>query len=251
MFSRFGLSRLAFCCGLVLFVLTTERARSLNGDLIFGDLADAERSGIGSVVNSASITIRAGRYSGPGQLPRRNAIFVFDLNSISQPLVSADLGLFYVSSTGNVTRFNGDLWGVGFNSTTAFPATATFKANSNADPPNVLIQNDFVTSSTTTGVYVNTDAAGDTNLLNYLNSRPAGPAGRYVFFRVNQDRNPGGSPTSRGYNFASANAAGFSMDPVLFVVIPEPNAMTALFLIGMLVWLGTTRTRRGKRIALA
>ena len=150
-----------------------------------------------------------GHYSGSYE-----PIFVFQLPTLAAGSVfttaSFNATLTQISS-GNDTAptFNGDLYGLGARAAADVQASDYFVGAT--DTGATLIQDNFVTPTTTLGTLSTSSAA----LLSYLNAQYGGGAnaGKYVFVRINPDiqgqynADPNAnSATVPGYAFASGNA---------------------------------------------
>jgi hypothetical protein len=223
--------------------LVVVAAGQAEADIILGDPADAERRGDGSksMVNGDQLVV--GKRNNTGAAAQSNAIFVFDLTGVAGELLTADLGLFFLNKTGTSPTFNGDLYGVGFSSSaTSFPNRADFnQAPSDTTGPTVIkIQDNFVTPTTTAGRYLNTNSAGDTLLVAYLNTlRPSGPGGDFAFFRLSQDAQAPAVNNAVAYAFSAADETGTSQDPVLtftidVAAVPEPSTFVSAGIAGLI-----------------
>ena len=222
-------------------------AGTLHADVLLGNASDLELNE-GNILQTPATgpTIRAGA-SGSAPVGGRNGLFVFqlpDFGAISTPFLSADLGL-YIASLSGTPNYNVDLYGLGTQSTPTLTlgsgvlSTPRYYEGNAVDSSATLIQQDFTLSGATAGVFKNTNATGDTNLLTFLNTMYASGTGanQYVVFRITPDADLGNSAFI-GFNYSSADAgtsatiagAGTAFDPVItYTAVPEP---TSFFLLG-------------------
>jgi hypothetical protein len=199
--------------------------------VLTGNTADEERNEQVGSAGFAGATFRAGSSGSFGG--GRNGIFMFDLTPFinsGDPLASADLQLTLSTVTGT-PAFNVDLYGVGFAaSATDDPAESDYYEGAyNGDTTNttnlLAIQDDFLAASPTpaAGSVHATNPSGDSQLLAFLNSRPAGA--NFAFFRISPDVNT--NSTTVGFNFHSADATNDAFRPKLALneQVPEPGAL--------------------------
>ena len=186
-----------------------------------------------SVVDTGSFNAQAGQlvtdraFIIPFLLPTLGAGELFDV---------ADLRLMLFGS-GGVT-FNADVYGLSRLSGVSSILAADFFIGA-SDPTATLIQDDFFTpTSPGLGTAVNSDATGDANLTDWLNTQYNGGvnAGQFVFIRVNSDVNPTGDFR---YDVLTQNAGGATEKPLISysTVVPEPGT-------AMLMVLGLVACRR-------
>jgi hypothetical protein len=177
--------------------------------------------------NTNSNSLRVGRVgSGTAENRLRNAILVFDLSGITDTIVGAELSVYYNDSTGDPS-FNVDLYGLGFRTTPDFFSPSGFEYHgANApDSPYTLLLNNFITPSTSDDQYRSTTS----NLLSYINSRPAGA--NYVFFRLNNDAEP--TSGNKYYEFRSGNDSHkepklkLTTQAVDVAALPEPSTLAS------------------------
>lgn len=139
------------------------------------------------------------------------------------PNFNVDLYAVGVNASNNIAQGGGAFWGVG-----ATPTTPVGSA---------LVQNDFVTSTTTTGT-LTTNAGASTNLVTYLNANYV--AGSYLFLRLNFDVAAGtetGSYVFGANDFGGGtNTTAGSIPAVLtLTTVPEPSSLGLLGLGGLLM----------------
>ncbi len=168
------------------------------GEGFFGNVGEWFTTGITSTVL-------------PFQLP--------DFGNVNDPFSSANLGV-HVFEKGNATVTGADLYGVRVSASPDLLAS-DYYSGATIDPSATLIQEDFLTPSSTVSLPAEpnnfTSAAGDIALMNYLNSAYAGGAnaGSYVFLRLSyaSDEMPNGWDA---YKITTSNATGGIGDfPVL------------------------------------
>ena len=137
-----------------------------------------------------------GEWFGPGLTTTVLPFKLPGLGDVANPFTSAGFGVM-VFEIGNATVTNIDLYGLGDVSNPASltrtdPAilTTDWYIGSTSDPTATLIQEDFLTPSSSSG-FVGapnniTDAVGDSNLQTFLNTAYDGGngAGEYVFLRL-------------------------------------------------------------------
>lgn len=180
-------------------------------------------------------TFLAGAFGSNGQ----NGVYVFPLPVIGTGFTvsTADLQFTYVGAGTNDTgNARVDLWGIGFQSTTA-PIVEYLEADTDTAIGNTKIQNDIVTPGTQPGE-INTNATGDGLLGSYLqtfyNANPNYSGGSFVFLRLNPDGRVTTTGTSQGYRFEVAENA--SSDPALTITtVPEPST-SLLGILGLILF---------------
>jgi arylsulfatase A-like enzyme len=156
--------------------------------------SDPADHGIGEgpppVVQAATgntIRVGANNNATPGG---RNAVLVFPLPAIppDDGIVSAQLA-FTVSGRVGAPTFNGDLWGIGFQTDTT-PMLKYFEGDT-GDPGNIKLADDVLTPATTAGpVAVTVPALADYVRAFYTNN-PAYGGGTFMFLRLNPDADAG------------------------------------------------------------
>ncbi len=169
-----------------------------------------------------------------------NAIFMFDLSSITAAVASATLTLNYEGlGAGNTPSFNVDLYGIGFSNTVG-AGTSLTNYTVSASAPGTLITNNFVMPTSTAGLKsVTSTSTVNTSLVDYLNSNTGDL--RYAFFRMNTDKGSAVTGGEAAYNFTSADAT--TNQPLLNVtVVPEPTS--SMMLLGGAGMLMLRRRRR-------
>ena len=137
------------------------------------------------------------------------------------------------------TNFNGDLFGL-----TRISATPTI-LGTDFSAPATLLQSAFIASTSPGSVDVNTDPAGDSALVAFLNTQYAGGAnaGQYVFLRISPDATlTGVNDVDNRMEILARGAGDPSEWPVItYTAVPEPAS--ALLLVGGLA-LGVLLCRR-------
>lgn len=238
-------------------VLSFAAASTARADAIFGDLADYEINGnfnngdnAFNVGDEDSSVLNVGSEGTRGS-DGRNAVFIFDLSSVTDSIGSANLSIYYLSMTGT-PDYDVDLYGIGFESGATSDKSSSrnyVKYENDSFGAHVAITDDFVTTATTAGQYVSLNAAGQAALAAYLNSRPAGQ--NFVYLRLNPaapfEKNVYSGPKDNTYfSFASADATGTSTDPKLTISasVPEPASAASLALLGLGALLMLPRRRR-------
>lgn len=175
----------------------------------------------------------------PFQLP--------DFGAVADPFDSADLGVM-VFQIGDATVTDIDLYGVRVDADPAISVDDWY-VGSAADPSATLIQESFLTPASSAGFVGapnnNTDATGDANLRDFLNSSYAGGtgAGQYAFLRLSY----GADTFASGFDayLLTVREAGQEGEwPVISYTtsVPEPGAMTMLGL----GWIVAGAVRRRK-----
>ncbi|MEN1678794.1 MAG: hypothetical protein AAGJ46_04335 [Planctomycetota bacterium] len=118
----------------------------------------------------------------PFQLP--------NFGTVNDPFATADLGVMLNPNTGDSNSTDIDLYGLARVDTDPAILTADWYSGASFDPGATLIQESFLTPSSPQGFVGapnnNTDAAGDTQLVNFLNASYAGGANAdsFVFLRL-------------------------------------------------------------------
>lgn len=147
-------------------------------------------------------TIRIGANNnspGPGG---RNAVLIFPLPVLTagEQVLAATLH-FDVAGRSGTPTFNGDLWGIGFQASTA-PMLEYFEADT-GDAGNTKLQDNILTPATSNGVVNSTNTGAlQTYLQSFYTSNPAYQGGSSAFLRLNPDANAG--TTSIGWSISSA-----------------------------------------------
>jgi hypothetical protein len=151
----------------------------------------------------------------------------------------------YIAPTGlsGVTDFNGDLYGIGFQTSTT-PIKKYYEADNDPDVNVALLQNNILTPSVVSGspsfpLPVDTSdtalTGGDALLGNYIQAfytaNPTYAGGTYVFLRVNPDVNLAGSTNNNGYVPGGAPLSGADTvtDNAILTLttVPEPSSFAA------------------------
>lgn len=131
---------------------------------------------------------------------------------------AANLRIRVIATAGAGTNpINGDLYGLPFRAAANVMAgdvvqTSMFHADTAVDTAATLLVDNFLTGTTGTGVNVETDAAGDTAIINYLNAQvTAGAvAGDIVYLRLSPDAVP---PIGAGYTWTVEAAVDANAPP--------------------------------------
>jgi hypothetical protein len=151
----------------------------------------------------------------------RNVVFVFELPVLeaSAHVLSARLS-FRLSGITGVPTFNGDLWGIGFQ-TNGWLLAEYFEAQEN-DPGNAKLQNHILTPGMAVGTYV--ASATNSGLADYLqsfyNNNPTYAGGVYVLLRVNPDADPGNGTVRYTVDLAESTTP-----PTLTITASDPGPM--------------------------
>ena len=187
---------------------------------------------------------QVGEWFGPGLTTIVLPFELPDLGAVSDPFLSADLGVM-VFQIGGDTVTDIDLYGVRVDASPAI-APEDFYVGSAADPSATLIQESFLTPASPAGFVGapnnNTDATGDANLLAFLNDSYAdgAGAGQFVFLRLSY----GADTFASGFDayLITMREAGQQGEwPVLTVTtVPEPGTLALLF-VGMAAFFGRRR----------
>ena len=157
-------------------------------------------------------TIRIGANNnnpGPGG---RNAVMIFALPALpfGQQVISAALTIDVAGRSGSPS-FNGDLWGIGFQTNTT-PLLEYFEADS-GDSSNTKLQDNVLLPSTSAGsVFTGNSTSFGAYLQTFYATNPAYGGGAYVFLRLNPDANAG--TNSIGWSISAGettNAAVLSL----------------------------------------
>ena len=133
---------------------------------------------------------RVGEWFGPGNVATVLPFQLPDFGMVTDPFATADLGVMVFTVGDGPTTTDVDLYGLSRIDANPAIDVADYYAGSAFDPSATLIQESFLTPSSSAGFVGapnnNTDATGDTNLLNFLNAAYAGGAnaGNYVFLRL-------------------------------------------------------------------
>lgn len=192
-----------------------------------------------------------GEWYGPGLTCIVLPFLLPDLGAVADPFLSADFGV-RVWQIGEASVTDIDLYGVRRDADPAI-LPADWYNGSALDPSADLIQESFLTpSSIADGAPVPnnfTDATGDANLLNYLNTQYAGGAGagEFVFLRMSYGSDEFASGWD-AYTITTSEAGGGAGEyPLItYTAVPEP-ATGGLFALASLVWLGRRTRRNGTR----
>lgn len=163
----------------------------------------------------------------PFQLP--------DLGNVANPFETADFRIVGTGGENGFAYFGLDLYGLGRRGSSEVLGGDFYLGGS--DPTDAtLIQNDFryiANDGGAAGAAYNTNAAGDTALVAYLNALYDGGAGtgQYAFLRLNVDNT---NVFFKYFNFHSADAADAANRPsITYTLIPEPASL-ALLALGLI-----------------
>lgn len=161
-----------------------------------------------------------------------------DLGTKVDPFTSADLGVM-VFQIGNATVTDLDLYGVRVDANPAILTTDWYNGSA-ADPSATLIQEGFLTPASSAGFVGapnnNTDAAGDANLLAFLNDAYDGGAGagQFAFLRLSYASDTFAAGWD-AYALTMREAGQQGEWPVIsFTAVPEPTtvALSGLAVFG-------------------
>ena len=157
-------------------------------------------------------TIRIGANDnnpGPGG---RNAVMIFPLPALvpGEQLSTAALTVHVAGRSGSPV-FNGDLWGIGFQTNTS-PLLDYFEADA-GDAGNTKLYDNLLLPATSSGLITTGSSAPLANyLLSFYAANSAYTGGAFAFFRLNPDTNAG--TTSIGWSISAGettNAAVLSI----------------------------------------
>jgi len=238
--------QVCFASGFMLVSLSGLPTASGEPMTIIGNVADAvarntTESGTGSgqtVADQTKTTLRVGTFGGPtGTADFRNTpVFVFELPTLAlgDYIGSAGFSVHYFSRNGAPLPYNMDVWALRV-SGSATVLASDYGAGPNPEGPSgqMLLQEDFITSSSATGQRYSTNAAANTALTQFLNANYS--SGGFLFIRANVDNsldygaNGFGGTLDQGYELGSANLtapADLQRRPELVItVVPEPSAI--------------------------
>lgn len=144
-------------------------------------------------------TIRIGANSGNG----RNAVLIFPLPVLGagEEVVFGELAVDVAGHSGTPT-FNGDLWGIGFQSTPD-PILEYFEADA-GDVGNTKLEDNIFRPSTPNGLVISTNAAAiGAYLQTFYAANPGYAGGTYVFLRLNPDANADAVASSIGWSISA------------------------------------------------
>lgn len=170
-----------------------------------------------------------GEWFGPGLTSVILPFELPNLGAIDDPFTSADLGIM-VYNIGGDTVTDIDLYGVRVDADPAI-SPADFYVGSAFDPSATLIQESFLTPGSSAGFVGapnnNTNAAGDSALLAFLNDAYDGGAGagQFVFLRLSYGADNFASGFD-AYQMTVREAGQQGEWPVItFTAVPEPTAL--------------------------
>jgi arylsulfatase A-like enzyme len=149
-------------------------------------------------------TIRIGANNNNGSPSGRAAVLIFALPVLSsgEQVATASLTVNSAGKSGSPT-FNGDLWGIGFQSSTA-PLLEYFEANT-GDPTNAKLYDNFLTSAITTGnVTITNNSTVGAYIQNFYATNSTYNGGWYAFLRLNPDADSG--TNSIGWSISAAES---------------------------------------------
>lgn len=205
------------------FVLAASSA-SAASLTIYSDYYDSQLAEDGGKPFIGNSTIRVGD-SGIDTC----AIYLFELPELDlgQPIVSASFSLGLIGRAVNTT-FDIDLYGIGYRSTAEVLATDFYEGAFDEDLDAVGLQKSLLTTTTTVGTIVQTDATGTANLTQFLNDlySAGAVAGDYAVLRLSNDVDNAGN--YRYYEVPAGNYGDTSFRPTI-TIVPEPSTTAALF----------------------
>lgn len=173
---------------------------------------------------------QGGEWFGPGLTTVVLPFELPDLGAKVDPFTSADLGVM-VFQIGNATVTDLDLYGVRVDANPAILTTDWYNGSA-ADPSATLIQEGFLTPSSSAGFVGapnnNTDVLGDANLLQFLNDSYDGGAGAglFAFLRLSYASDTFAAGWD-AYALTVREAGQQGEWPVIsFTAVPEPTSVT-------------------------
>ena len=174
-----------------------------------------------------------------GGIQQRVGIYVFKLPSLSagETVTGASFQAYLSEVQTNLASFNVDMYVTRVGSGTTYDYATDFGDGPTPAPVlGTLIQNDFVTPTTPKDALVNTSAAGNTALLNYLNLPGNYVGGSYLFVRLNGDysnlQNQEWANFMTADKGSQAGSAGL-MPTLTLTTVPEPASLALLGLSGL------------------
>ena len=215
-------------------------ALPMQAAVILADPADAEatRQGNGSFTVDR-LTDGVLRIGSSGTATKA-AVLPFELPTLApgETITSANLLVNNLGASGTPSNaYNADLYGLGFRSSAAVLAS-DFYAGPTPDPTDAtLLQADFLTFGASGGSEdVETNAAADATLLDYLNAQYANGAegGDFVFFRLNPDVATTPNNFERYQIAAEENNTFSPAELTIETVVPEPGTMALVGVAGLL-----------------
>lgn len=204
--------------GLTSLALGVFASSTLSAQTIFTEFTDLSLRM--DRTDNVTVTFPAGANSGTGESALnvgksgvgagfdRAAIVMFllpDLGMVADPFGSASFSA-YINQRSISNAVGGDLYGLPRRATSDPLLTDYFGRDAGPDPTAgvVLIQDNFLTNTTTVNAQVTTSTAGNDALRDYLNAQYDGGngIGEYVFLRINTD-----ADTTQRWNMFSADGA--------------------------------------------
>jgi len=191
-------------------------------------------------VNKGDGTARAGAFLTNTYPSRRAAVWALQLPTLSlgESISDADFQVRLFSRQGTVT-YNADLWALRTSGSSTVLASDYGAGTSPSGPAGqVLLQDNFATTSASTSVPLSTNSTADVALKNFLNANWVN--GGYLFIRANVDGDPltfatdGSVGTlNQGYSFANGRTPLDANKPQLNItIVPEPSSVALVVATG-------------------
>jgi arylsulfatase A-like enzyme len=183
------------------------------------------------VAGVGTTSLRVGSNTNSPGAGGRNAVFIFALPVLApgENITSAQL-TFHNTGTLSGTAFNGDLWGIGFRSSTN-PVLSYFEGDS-GDPrtTNIKIEDDVLVPGLASGSRTTTEnAALGAYLRTFYQANPQYSGGSFVFLRLNPDADAGTG--SLGWSVGAAEGVASTLTITTDGNPPEGSQPNFLFLI--------------------
>lgn len=231
----------------------TPEDRNTLGPPLIANVSD----GLGDSVqdrNKSDGTARAGAFATTTYPSRRAAVWAFQLPTLSlgESISVADFSVRLFSRQGTFT-YNADLWALRTSGSSTVLASDYGAGTSPSGPAGqVLLQDNFATTSASTSVPLSTNSTADVALKNFLNANWVN--GGYLFIRANVDGDPltfaasGTGTLNQGYSFANAATALNANKPQLNItIVPEPSSVALVVATGASLLLLRRRPHQARR----